>query len=86
MASEDIVKSIFWQSDKSENFVETFDITKVTEIKNSLDYLIETNNIDEAQINEIVINMNELFESCAKESFGRKTIQVDLNIPKLSLG
>ena len=77
MASEDIVKSIFWQSDKSENFIETFDITKVTEIKNSLDYLIETNNIDEAQINEIVINMNGLFESCAKESFGRKTIQVD---------
>ena len=74
---EETVKTIFWQSDKSEVFIENFDIMKVAEIENYLDHLIETNNIEETQVNEIVNNINGVFEECAKESFGCKTRKTD---------
>ena len=40
-----------------------------------LDSLIETNNITDDSINEIVNSINHLYESCAKESFGYKNIK-----------
>ena len=49
---EENVKTIFWQSDKSDDFIENFDIMKVAEIENYLEHLIETNNIEETQVNQ----------------------------------
>ena len=66
---------IFWQSDKSEIFEEKFDILMVSEIEVKLDNLIETDCITENSINEIVGDIDSLFESCSKASFGTKTVK-----------
>ena len=79
---EENVKPIFWQSD----IIENVDIMKVAEIENNLEHLIETNNIAEIQVNEIVNNINGLFEACAKESFSCKTIKTDNKYSKFKPG
>ena len=66
---------IFWQPDKSEIFEEKFDIVLVSEIETKLDNLIETDCITENSINEIVGDIDSLFESCSKASFGTKTVK-----------
>ena len=63
---------VLWQSEKCESFIENFDILKVSEIECKLDNLIETNCITIENVNEIVNNINNLYESCACETFGLK--------------
>ena len=74
--SNDILKKpILWKPDKSENYIENFDTLKVAEIECKLDFLIDTNNITDESINDVVNSINHMYESCATKSFGYKTIK-----------
>ena len=46
-------------------------------IEAKLDILIETDHITENSMNEIVGNIDNLFETCSNESFGTKTVKKD---------
>ena len=66
---------MFWQSDKSEIFQQNFDIVQLSAIEMKLDQLTETDHLTENRINEVVGNIDSLFETCSKESFGSKTVK-----------
>ena len=72
-----IERPVYWRSGETEMFQENLDILQVSTIEMKLDKLIETDGITDIQINEVVSNINVLFENCAKQSFGSKTVKTD---------
>ena len=64
-------KTKLWNSDKCESFVNNIDILKLAEIEMHLDKIMENDNaISKEEINEVVLEIGNLFESTAKETFG----------------
>ena len=57
---EKVKNPILWQTEKCETYTETFDILKDSEIESKLDGLIQTNNITDDNIIEIVNGINYL--------------------------
>ena len=71
---ENVQTPILWKTEKLESYTDNFDILKLSEIECKLDDIIESNNITDDSINDIVHGINHLYESCANETFGFKKV------------
>ena len=63
-------KRTLWNAEKSEIFVEKFDIFHVSEIEIKLDKILDQNLVKKADIDDIVLDIGNMFQSCANETFG----------------
>lgn len=63
-------KPKLWDPEKSETFINSIDIIKVSEIEMHLDIIQSKTNISKADIDDIVSDIEILFESTAHETFG----------------
>ena len=63
-------KRTLWNAEKSEIFVENFDIFHVSEIEIKLDKILDQNLVTKADIDDIVLDIGNMFQSCANETFG----------------
>ena len=83
---EKVKKPILWKTEHLESYVDNFDILKLSEIECKMDDIIESNNITDNSINEIVHSINNLYESCAHETFGFKNQNRQINTLILNHG
>ncbi|MEW8546328.1 MAG: reverse transcriptase family protein [Candidatus Thiodiazotropha sp.] len=63
-------KRMLWNAEKSDKFVENFDIFRVSEIEVKLDKILDQNLTTKADIDDIVMDIGNLFETCTNETFG----------------
>ena len=70
IASNQNQKRTLWNSDKSEIFVENFDIFRVSEIETKLDKILDQNSTTKDDIDDIVSDIGNLFHLCTNETFG----------------
>ena len=63
-------KRTLWNAEKSEIFVENFDIFHVSEIEIKLHKILDQNLVTKADIDDIVLDIGNMFQSCANETFG----------------
>ena len=66
-----------WDANKTELFLENFDIPRVAEIESKLDQLLEkgTASICKDSIDDIIDSIGSLFVSCSRDTFGYKQIK-----------
>ena len=57
-------------AEKSEKFVKNFDIFRVSEIEIKLDKILDQNLTTKTDIDDIVLDIGNLFQSCTNETFG----------------
>ena len=63
-------KRIPWNADKSDMFVENFDIIRVSEIETKLNKILDQHTTTKTDIDDIVMDIGSLFQSCSNETFG----------------
>ena len=63
-------KRIPLNADKSDMFVENFDIIRVSEIETKLNKILDQHTTTKTDIDDIVMNIGSLFQSCSNETFG----------------
>ena len=63
-------KRTVWNAEKSEVFVDNFDIFHVSEIEIKLDKILDKNLVTKTDIDDIVLDIGNMFQSCANETFG----------------
>lgn len=68
-------KPVLWEPDKTETFIENFDVARAAEIEAKLDNLLATNNISKNDIDDLVTHIGSLYESCSKTTFGYKKVK-----------
>ena len=63
-------KVIKWDATKRENFIENFDVMEAAAIETKLNELLHNSDITKSNINETVVSIGKLFNTCSKETFG----------------
>ena len=62
-----------WENDKCNTFVENIDLEKVMYISNQLDVIVQSNSISSDNINLVVQEIGQLFQTSASASFSSRT-------------
>ena len=55
---------------KRENFIENFDVVEAAAIETKQNELLHNSDITKSNINETVVSIGKLFNTCSKETFG----------------
>lgn len=72
-----------WDSQKSDNYLENFDLFRVAEIEIKIEEMINNGNVSSHALNEIVANIGTLFKTCSKETFGEQKSSYQNNTDKI---
>jgi hypothetical protein len=72
-------KTRLWDSKKADVFIENLDVLKLYEIETKLDQMIDNDDITQNNIDNITSDIANIFNKCALETFGTKTIHVTNN-------
>lgn len=65
-------KPVLLEPDKTEIFIENFDVVRAAEIEAKFDNLVATINISKNDIDDLLTRIGSLYESCSKTTFGYK--------------